>query len=139
MMILVSPMTKKMAPLRYGPKTSARIGKSPNAEARRAWCTNWKLQFSILTQDHHCSTVDHGGLDVSGERALAYPDWSRGQARGLVALRCNIQAGFGAVQSIQRALDINIRIAAGQPLLGADFGFARAVYVNFGRTFGGLG
>jgi hypothetical protein len=48
LMIFVSPIAKKMAPLKYGQNTSARIGKTASAKARRAWWKNWKLQFSML-------------------------------------------------------------------------------------------
>ena len=46
----------------------------------------------------------------------------------------DFQPGFGAVQRVERALDVDVGVAARQPLLGALFGFARARHVNFRRT-----
>jgi hypothetical protein len=48
LIIFVSPITKRMAPLKYGQNTSAWIGKTASAKARRGWWNNWKLQFSIF-------------------------------------------------------------------------------------------
>ena len=57
---------------------------------------------------------------------------------GLFGFRSHVQTGFGAVQRIQRAVDIHVRIAASQTLFRALFGFARALHVDFGGTFRGL-
>ena len=45
-----------------------------------------------------------------------------------------VEPGLSAVQSIERAVDVDCCVAAGEPLLGALFGLAGAVHVNFGRT-----
>ena len=41
--------------------------------------------------------------------------------------------------AFERTLYIYIRVAAGEPLLGALFGFARAFNINLRGTLGGLG
>ena len=51
----------------------------------------------------------------------------------------HFQARLRFVQRVQRPLYVDIGIAAGQPLLGACFGFARTLYIDLGRALGGLG
>src|SRR5271170_5658761 len=58
-----------MAQLKYGPNTSARMGKTASAKARRVWWKTWKLQFSIFIPesplpDHHYPTLNHKGLNL---------------------------------------------------------------------------
>src|ERR1700721_2028805 len=49
-----------------------------------------------------------------------------------LALPCHFQPRFRFLQGIQRALDVNIRVAAGEALLSAFFGVARAVAATVG-------
>jgi len=52
---------------------------------------------------------------------------------------CNIDAGVGTVQRVERSLDVDIGIAASQALLSALFGLTRSGHINFRRTLGRLG
>src|SRR5215468_5191564 len=53
--------------------------------------------------------------------------------------RRDFQAGFGAVECVEGSLDIDRRVTAGQSLLGALLGLARAFHVDLGWTLGRLG
>ena len=49
--------------------------------------------------------------------------------------RGNFEPGFGTVQGVERTLDVDRSIAAGQQLFGTLFGFLSARHINFGRAF----
>lgn len=58
---------------------------------------------------------------------------------GLGFLRGNVETSFGAMECVEGAREINVRIAAGQTLLGALLRLAGARDINFGWTLGGFG
>lgn len=60
-------------------------------------------------------------------------------AKLLLFLGRDFDTSFGSMEGIQRALNLDGGIATGKPLLGAFFGFTRAVYVDLGRPLSCFG
>src|SRR6202045_4376658 len=56
-----------------------------------------------------------------------------------LALPCHFQPRLSLMQCVQRALDVDVGVTAGEALLGSFFRFAGALHVNFRRTLGGFG
>jgi hypothetical protein len=57
----------------------------------------------------------------------------------MLTLARHSKAYFRAIERIQSAFDFHLSLGASQPLLGAFFGLAGALHIDFLRTFRSFG